>query len=504
MSFNRLVFSGLCFLAFFSLKAQTNNGGWCGYSGKSSWLVNYQAHRNSIVHSRDVDTSWLYVPTTVHIVAQDNGVGGFSTKMAIQAICGMNDFYKDAHIRFYLVPGDPFRYINNSAWFKHDWNGGSEMINDPNNRIPGRLNAYVVSDPAGNCGYSWQDAIVLGGGCSGKGNSTWAHEAGHHLSLPHPFFGWEGFTWNYNVAAPASVNGVGVEKTDGSNCHDSGDGFCDTPPDYLNFRWNCENDDKSSDVETDPDSIQFRSDASLVMGYALDQCAHRFSPEQIEAMRANLYSEHNVYEQVVPNQYDIPDQAVVTPVSPINDQVVQFNEFTVTWDALPGATMYTVEFGIYPNFVPVFYEKTIYSASTSTVSMDIAKAMPMNRIIYWRVHPFNEWDVCQPLDTFLYGTFKTQNLSATNELERVLIAELAPNPVVSGMPATLLVSSDETLEGQLTVTDMAGRKCLSQTYQVSSGDNQIEIPTYGLAAGTYVLSLQNQKGTLIKRLSVLR
>jgi hypothetical protein len=505
MALNRYLFAGILLLTFITLNAQQTGNGWCGYTGKSAWLTWYQQHQNQIVTNRDLDTSTLYVPVTVHIIADDNGAGGYSTSNAIRAVCEMNDHYQKAHIHFFLVPGDPFRYVSKSSWFKHDWTGGSEMINDPANKLPGRLNAYVVADPAGNCGYSWQDAIVLGSNCSGAGNSTWSHEAGHHLSLPHPFLGWEGFTWDYAKPAPAVVNGRGVEKTDGSNCHDAGDGFCDTPPDYLNYRWDCGADDHSTIQEKDPDSIAFHSDASLIMGYALDACANRFTTEQIAAMRANLNSEHAIYSQTAPSFVEIPDDAVVIPVSPVGNQTVQFNNITMTWNPIPDATIYAVEVGLYPNFSPILFSQTLINqVGPGQMSVTITKPMPNNRTLYWRVHPYNEWDICQPIDTFITGVFRTQNLLATNELEKVLTAELAPNPVASGMPAILSIVSDEGLEGTLYVADMSGKKYTQVSYRITPGDNQIEIPTTDLAAGAYVVILQNAKGVLVKHLAVVR
>ncbi len=156
----------------------------CGYRGKSSWLTWYQANRQQLVQSRGSDTSWLYVPVTLHIVGPSNAIT-LDAGPAVRAICNMNEQYADAHIRFFLMPGDPIRYLFNSEWNDHDFNGGADLITS--NNLPGRMNAYLVANPAGNCGYSWLDAIVMGRGCSGPDNTTWAHEAGHHFSLPHPF-----------------------------------------------------------------------------------------------------------------------------------------------------------------------------------------------------------------------------------------------------------------------------------------------------------------------------
>ncbi|MBL7775442.1 MAG: hypothetical protein JNK89_05535, partial [Saprospiraceae bacterium] len=284
-------------VASFSLAQTAEN--FCGYTGSSPWLDWYQ--RNSGLFEKaegGADTSWLYVPVTVHIVGTTNGTGYYPFDQAIRAVCEMNSQFAPAYVRFYLKPGDAVRYHNNSSWFAHDWDGGSDMINSVLPGIRNRLNAFIVSDPAGNCGYSWQDAIVLKKGCSNPGNSTWAHEAGHHFSLPHPFSGWEGFDWNYAEPAPAKVNGRDVEKTDGSNCYSGGDRFCDTEPDYLNDRWACTAEGRSFTIQHDPNGIAFRSDASLIMGYANDACASRFTAEQIAAVRANLRSEHSNYLQI--------------------------------------------------------------------------------------------------------------------------------------------------------------------------------------------------------------
>jgi len=496
--------AGAFVLVFFTLQAQeAHNSGGCGYTGKSPWLAQYQYNRETATTQRDLDTTWLYVPVTVHIVGKDNGSGYYPTQFAIRAICEMNGQFEASHIRFYFKPGDAFRFINNSAWYEHDWDGGSDMING--NRLPNRLNIFVVGDPAGNCGYSWQDAIVLGKNCSGSGNTTWAHEAGHHLSLPHPFYGWEGFDWNYNEPAPSQTNGHAVERKNGSNCNAAGDGFCDTPPDYLNFRWSCNGDFESTTLQTDPNGVTFRSDASIIMGYALDACASRFSPEQIEAMRANLYDEHSEYLQINQPLADLPDDANVNLISPIDTQVTQYNDLTMSWNALPGATFYTLEIGLFSNFVPTIYSQTISTSVTSgMISTHVAKVMPNNRVMYWRVHAYNNWDVCQPIGEFVYGVFKTQNLSATNELEKVFAAELSPNPVASGLPAMLSISADQTMDALLYVSDMAGKKCIEQNIRVAAGDNQLEISTTGLQAGLYIVTLQNEKGLIVKRLSVSR
>ncbi len=477
--------------------AQQPTDNWCGYKGKSPWLTKYQqrmAHQNH--PENDNDTTVLYVPVTFHITGNDAGNGYFSLDQAIRALCEMNDRFSDAYISFYLEPGDPVRYLNNTGWHVHGWDGGADMIQA--NNIPDRLNLYIVQDPAGNCGYSWYDAIVMGKNCSGAGNITWSHEAGHHFSLPHPFYGWEGFTWNYNEPAPEIVNDRQVEKMDGTNCYDSGDGFCDTEPDYLNYRWSCNDSGRSVQQQKDPNGVPFRSDATLMMGYASDVCSSRFTKEQIEAMRANLQDEHQSYLQVSEPPAGIDDNAFVQPISPIDSAIVHYKNITLKWSAIPNATFYVVEIGLNTDFAPRLYYKTIYNDTTVTITTGILN----NRLLPWKVRAYSEWDLCQPNDSIQLGYLTTKNLSSVNDLESSLEIGLTPSLVSQGLPATLSISSDTKMDVLMSITDAAGRICYSENQTIFFGDNTIEVPTSGLSSGVYVVSLRNAKGILVRRLTV--
>jgi len=469
---------------------------WCGTTGVKPWLTQYQNDRTALQYRHNDDSTWLYVPMTIQIVGNDAGGGYYPVDLAFRVICEMNEQYQNAHIHFYLTPGDGFRYINNTAWYMHDFDAGSDLINE--NRLSDRVNAFIVADPAGNCGYSWQDAIVIGKSCSNKGNSTWAHEMGHHLSLPHPFVGWEGTSWNFNQAAPDTVGGNAVERVDGSNCYESGDRFCDTRPDYINYRWPCDGNYESPFLLTDPVGDTFRSDASLIMGYSYDACASRFTPEQIAAMRANLYTEHANYLQLTEPPAEIADDTMVQLISPIDSATVQYDKFELHWKKVPNATYYLVDVSISKNFAPKMVLETVYDDTMLLVD----KPIPNNRVMYWRVRAYSEWDVCQTDDNVQLGIFRTRNLSATNELENLLAADLTPNPVAGGASATLLIVTEESSDAQLQVHDMAGRLCQQRSIRLSAGENLLDIPTGNLQTGLYTVILRNEKGAIIRRLAV--
>jgi hypothetical protein len=489
-----------CLMVAGGLFAQQPNSNatpnFCGTTHYSPWLTWYHDHKGELAQQRSDDTTWLYVPVTIHITGPDNTASFYSETEAFRIICELNEQYAPARMYFYLMPGDAFRYHANTSWYQHNWEGGAEMIETT--RIPDRLNCYIVDDPAGNCGYSWLDAIVMGTGCSGPGNSTWAHEAGHHFSLPHTFFGWEGHSWDFSQPAPDDWDGYPIEKVDRSNCYDAGDRFCDTEPDYLNYRWGCDNQQRSTVIQRDPNGVEFKSDATLFMSYALDACASRFSEEQIEAMRTNLFTEHAGYLQTSDFGGLVDDNATLTYIAPIDSSIEQYNNVTLQWEPVTNATFYQVQVSTSPYFSLLFANTFVHDAT----SLTITKNLPNNRTLYWRIIPYSEWDLCKNPNTPAFAVFKTKNLSATNELETVADISLTPNPVSGGQPAVLSINSSESLDILLTVYDAAGRLCNQKESEMYAGENQIKMSTNDMEPGLYFVTIQTKYGFLVKRLVV--
>jgi hypothetical protein len=476
-----------------SLVAQTKPN-YCGTTGKTQWLMDYQ--KNRAAYADFSDTSWLYVPVTFHIVGTDNGTGYFPLQRIFKALCHMNSQYAPSRIKCYLDSSMPFNYLNNSDWYEHGWQGGEDLITT--NNIPGRVNAYIVDDPAGNCGYAWFDAIVLGKNCSGESNSTWGHELGHHLSLPHPFFGWEGRSQDPNEPAPASLGfGNPVEKVARVNCLDAGDGFCDTEPDYISNRWNCNADGKSTQF-LDPDSVAFRSDGSYIMGYANDGCQSRFMPDQQEAMRQNLRTEHVAY--LVADQHGpvLANDAATQLLSPIDSVTVPYNNVTFTWSPLADAQYYVLEVGLFATFNPILSTKVIIDAN----SYSFTTGLPKNRNLFWRVRAYNDWDVCDDQNNYQVGVFKSVDLSATNELERTLQINLLPNPATAGQDVQVQISAEKSEELVAALFDLNGRQVWSAQWNIYDGDQTLTVPTAQLAGSQYRFTLQNSRGIVSRTISV--
>lgn len=460
----------------------------CGtQDGKVQWLLDYQA--GNIGYPENEDT--LYVPMTIHVVGNDNGGGYFDLNSILNAFCVLNQDFEESKIQFYIAG---LNYIANTVYYDHTFAQGAEMMEIY--RVPATINTYIVSSPAGNCGYSsYNLGVALAKNCTGPNDHTWAHEIGHFLSLPHPFWGWEGTDHNYNEPAPLQINNALVERLDGVDCHIAGDGFCDTEPDYLNFRWPCNGDNFSNQQQTDPNGETFYSDGSLFMSYAADNCMSRFSVEQQEAMRANLLTEKADHLQS-----DLPDQpfdaSEIVLVTPAEGAFVEFHKnVTFEWEPLDNATGYFLEITIFEGFNTVLFRYDVEGTNF------IVPSLPKNRLIYWRVRPYNLTYTCESYSN--EGTFETGDLvSGVAELESITELTLQPNPVTAGGEVQVQLSSTEQFEAEVAVMDVAGQVLQYSLREMQAGANQLSVSTEGLAPGLYLLQVRSERGVLSEKFVV--
>lgn len=483
-----------CFLMAFiqpTMAQHTPHPSLCAtQDGKVDWLLRYQ--QNPAEFSRSaVD---LFVPIKIHIVGNSDGEGYFGVGNVLEAFCTLNRDFEPYDMQFF-ISGD-FNYIDNDNYFVHTFQQGFQMMN--NNNFQDVINCYIVSDPAGACGYSnYSRGIALNKSCIGPADHTWAHEIGHYLSLPHTFFGWEGTDLNgydYSTPAPNSIGGETVERMDGSNCHFAADGFCDTPPDYLADRWGCTNDALSSVVQTDPDTIDFRSDATFFMSYALDNCTNRFSAEQVDAMFANVENERSyLLDQMDPLQP--VGEAILNPVAPAEGATVDFFETVAfEWEAIDHADGYIIDVSRVSNFA--FVEKRYHVQGTSFISNDLKS----DKIYYWRIWPYNAQYTCETYSEV--ASFSTGILSGVDAIDEVNGLAVSPNPIGQGRQLQLNLDLDASLVLEVDLLNLTGQSVQQFSWNANSGENQRTIETAALNPGIYFVRLQSAEGTLSKRIVV--
>ncbi|MBK8429710.1 MAG: hypothetical protein IPL27_28855 [Lewinellaceae bacterium] len=387
--------------------------------GIAPMLKAYRSNPGAFITERSSDT--LLVGMQLHLLAQNNGTGRISPERLLDSYCRLNADFAGTGIRFYSK--FDWNRIDSTAWYQHDTiTKGIDMM--LTNNVPDVLNIYFASNVADNCGYNLPYAgIAISHGCSGSSSHTWAHEVGHALSLPHPFIGWERKVYSPSNPTPdtltydythfhASLDLVNApldtaltEYVDGSNCTIAADLICDTPPDYLSYGWNCNDQNLSFLVQTDPDGATFRSDGSLFMSYAFDNCQNRFSAEQIAIMRATLLTEKVAWLTTEPPGPDV--QGPVALQFPINQEIVPPVGTMLRWSSVPGATHYLVQASILQSFIL----KTLDLVVTDT--QFIAPDLLANRKYYWRVRPFNNWSACTTFSQS--GVFNTTSIVSTTQ-----------------------------------------------------------------------------------------
>ena len=490
----------------------------CGtIPGKSSWLKDYQADPSRfrpILESRGAST--MYLPVTIQIVGTDDSLGMAGLDAVLLSFCELNQDFAASGIQFFIEP--PIRYVYETAFYRHDSvkAGGIRMLQ---NNVANTINVYFVADPAGNCGYNLPYAgIAMNNGCiSGH---TFAHEMGHCLSMPHTFLGWEGgIGWggnpvqSFNGPAPERVtinytdfkdtlflndtliiDTVYVEKVArsgaSSNCSNAADGFCDTPSDYLAFRWPCSSQNSiSSTIQYDPDTVSFRSDGWYIMSYAYDDCQVGFSQEQIDAMKSYVLTEKPnwLYNQS-PN---VDSVGVLQPIQPLAGSIVSTQNPIFSWNAVEGATHYFLEVYKEPYAVNQILERVVLTDTFYQMNRTL-QPRPASFPYAWRLMPYNYGNTCrgynQPIN------FNTA-LSSSVLVEDVFSEwDIRPNPVNVGTSLKLYVPvlSDQNVE--LNIYNAAGIKVWNtDIIKENATDFEILIPQ-NWSNGLYFAELRNNRG----------
>ncbi len=479
----KFTFSLLSFLLSVSLLSQNiaPPSNYCGTIDLSpvqkAFLKQIQSkHIQTTISDRAV----IYLPIQVHIVGTDNGSGYYRMEDLFNVICSLNEQYQPANIYWYLK-GD-IDYINNSSFYEHDFASGSQMM--AQNNVPGRVNVYFVSDPAGNCGYYSpnRDAVAMAKSCAGQGSTTLAHELGHYLSLPHTFSGWEGGT-------PAPAN---QERADGSNCQSAGDGFCDTRADYLAYRWNCP---YSGVALIDPVGDTVHPDETLYMSYSSDHCQNKFSAEQQTAMRQYIMLVHQDLLNNPPNSYQLLDTARL--IAPLNNAVNQpANSVPLVWSKVPGATNYHVIASRFSTFAIPVVDKII--SDTFLLAGSFAPGLTYR----WKVKPLTASNTCASYSEVWRFTAGQPN--GINQQENQLSIRVYPIPLKNGSDLHVRITNINQIIMSIRILNPAGQTIYYNTDNLTESNRQIDLPTAQLASGLYFLQIEGDQGMYIRKFAIIR
>mgnify|MGYP006272878083 CR=1 FL=1 len=390
MHFDRLLVLVLLMFTGQALHAQWTAP--CGTDYSDEYMETFYQRDRSHLHGTPKMGPELTMPVFYHLVADDNGNGRFSYNDMLRLHCELNEYFDSLHIRFFIAG---WNEIDNTTYYEHAGFGtGTNMFFD--HGVPNVCNVFIDDNAAGACGYysgAW-NFIVLRKSCSAENSTTYPHEMGHFLGLPHTFSGWEGRDYFVNPIAVSNW-----ERVDGSNCAFTADGFCDTPPDYESDRWNC----SPGPSFTDPDGVDFIPDASYYMSYSSDACQSRFSSDQIAEMRNVLATGRQEPLNDVPAEpNDSVGQATLVAPEPAADYLGA-DGVVLEWTAAPNATRYLVQL-TETNFFNPTIERIVTDTELVLTDLD------PDQDYQWRVRPFSLGQTCTGFS--LIRAFRTSSIQA--------------------------------------------------------------------------------------------
>ena len=447
-----------------------------------------------------------YIPTTFHMVGDNNGEQRVNYSAVLNQLCKMNQDYADQDMVFYLSD-QGFNLIDNLGIFTNP-NNASNIDKIVDNKDDDAMNIFVTENadtggggPGTTLGFYTRgnDYVICRKNELVDTSSTISHEVGHFFSLNHPHAGWEDVPWSEDVyGSQVTITEIGssqasglipVELMDMSNCDVAGDLVCDTPPDY-NFGFTSPGCQFVYEVY-DSNNDQVFPQADNYMGYFNNCDKYVFSQEQGEIMAADFDSPRRNYlrSSYVPNTATI--EGPVTLITPSNGaQLETYNGIFLDWEPIANADQYLVELSA---------GAQVLSFITDTDELFLTD-LEADTDYFWIIKPFNETSGCVTSPSYYFKTGDTQ--TSTNEIAGINAISIFPNPANSARSTNIEFESEVATKLSINIVSLSGKVVADWISNVQIGDNMIPVNTEDLAAGTYIITLSTESGRSSQKLIV--
>jgi hypothetical protein len=508
----RIFFLYLITLAnILSLHAQSNLG-ICGTHG-GEWedmLTDRLLRNKMLLDQQPLDMrNTIYVPVTIHMVANGSGFGRVTHAQVLDMMCRLNQDFDSLNMRFYIKTLN--ENINNTGIYATQYSAGFVM---GQLRDPAAMNIWVVDQAAGaapgpndppgtTLGYysPSRDWIVIRKDQANANSVTLAHEVGHFFSIRHTHNGWDSQPWTTAIGNPAPVNapgGVPTERHDGSNCQTAGDFICDTPADYNGLGFNGCN----YNIAQDPTGAFINPDEQLFMSYFLscNRNQYYFSNTQKSLMMTdyNHSSRNYLRPGVTPALPAV--EALPTLTFPINNEFAPgFNSVNLQWTAVPGAQFYLLEIDVNQTFSSTSLIRRVVTGGANNFTENTLQA---SRTYFWRVRPYNFYSTCMGFTPA--ATFRTNTMVvSTSEIQELDEWTISPNPIVAQQSIQLSLQASKSFNGLFSLYSTAGQQVRTFGRQIiQQGNNNLRFDLNDMLPGVYLLVLDHDKGREIKRVVI--
>ncbi len=511
MVIRNIICSFLLFMMLHPFGSMAQEAGKCGVIDQSALVERLNANREFRKANPELFKSLeeIYIPIKFHLLANFDGTERIKKSSVLDQLCKLNRDFGIYDMHFYLksdTEGNFFDEIDHSGVF-----------NDPRtqnavnvilaNKDGNAVDVFVINDAgsSGNvvsAGYytSFGDYIVAEKAQLVDTNNTVSHEMGHYFTLPHPHRGWEDDPWDPDVhgdtvlvtmVGSAQTGGaINVELMDGSNCLNSGDNICDTPPDYnfgvtspgCNFIYKVW-DRNFEQIEMEPDNM---------MSYFFTCVPFKFTPDQVTAMNNDFMSNarNHIRSSYIPNLDDVTGNIVIN--APANGSTTEYsNSVYLDWDPVQGATHYLVEITSQTN--------DVFEYITEDTELLVTE-LEENLFHFWIVHPFNESSAClkSPANAFKTGT----GVTSVNDIADLSSFTIFPNPIESGQDLSLTFDATSVFTATIQLRSIEGKVVTGQNNVVPNGKSRITIPVTDATPGMYILSITNGQEVAVRKVII--
>jgi hypothetical protein len=336
------------------------------------------------------------------------------------------------------------------------------------------------------------DVIVIAASGLTNKSQVLAHEIGHLLSLPHPFPNFELFLDPFKSGQKLPDN---TECMNGKNCKTKGDGFCDTPPDLIEYISSSSDCKKLPFYVFDNCGDTIKPIMNLLMSYR--ECdKYVITPEQWQAIYKDLdLGKHKHFPKNYTGSTLIAKDAALTkaPVV-IQKNANNTSKVLFEWSKVANAKGYILQVASTSTFSALTF---LYSSVTENLSQEVI--LNTGKKYFWRVLPFS----AVACDDWTKVT--TQNIAsvATDEaFEADFSLFVYPNPVQK--ECFVNIESEESKTVQVQLLNLQGEKILDLGERnIQTGENTLNFSVENLPTGMYFLHLfEKNKKRIVEKIIV--
>jgi hypothetical protein len=469
-----------------------------------------------------------FVPVAFHLVGKDDASGRIKENTVLNMLCEWNTFYnaQNMGIQFYLK--NDFNYINNTNLYEGNYNTlpvqnllkqikKNDAINIfITNTIIKAETEYILKyenrTNATDQPYS-SDWILMKGDSSTKNieNKYGLYVLGLYFGLVPTTYGTECLPFSRmedNTCIQATVNcnnqTYELEKVartgPTANCTKAGDGFCDTPADYLHPSWGrlC----TYNITIKDADCAVLSPISSNIMSFSSECPQLSISNEQKNALLNNYLNLPQ--RDYIRKGNQVQSTADLTKPQLLSNNNSQYsNSVNLDWSDIEGAVGYIVEFSKFSSFGFSYSVKTNSSNITLNSSNTPPNFLTPDARIFWRIRPYSTYKTCiQNTSDIGNVILSSQLLSSDKDLNHIESFILSPTPLSNNQFLTIQTTSTKRLETNITIYDITGHIIMTEKCLLNTGTTSKNIAITNLSDGIYFLKMSFGEGYISRKFVV--